>query len=304
MKKYLFLLLLGIMAGCASHPEVGTAAKVEIVLQDSLIYPGSRFEVKADKPISIVRFCCLLHSRDSVLLIGESDAQVWMLGNFSLCDTLNYWRDHRQYIQGEVELVYTGDDGRHRLSVPVYCPFVPCRMKYCEMQNYIITDGEIGFRLRAYSNGSERYIVSYRGFSELLPHTDTIAAETLDVSCKGIPATQLYRMEVRGLNAVGAGEPCVMLFGADAEPHYRLQVLCNGRTLVYHVYYGNDELSAQAVQSVEIRTRRGDFTQEIDAVPGDTVDLAFLEPGVYLLCVTLTDGQQLCEGFHRLNGTE
>lgn len=286
--------------GCTSHVE--TKAGVDILMQDTLIQAGSTFSVQADREITITNFQCRLLGEVTDTIIAETQDNILVVGDFALSDRQAWQRNERMFVRGEVRLTYTDADGDYLIVREVAYPFRPCQVKVQRFD--VTTDLEtktVKFRIQAYSNGSSRYVVSYKGFHDLLPTTDTIEATLLDKHYEGISATDIYHLYIYGLNEIGKNQSDRLMIVPDQKPKLQLRTTTDSATfLKYYLYFDGEQVPDTEVESVEIILRTGEIVMRPTALQGELIDITSLEKGkVYLLLVTMTDGQKLTYSFRK-----
>lgn len=286
--------------GCTSHVE--TKAGVDILMQDTLIQPGSIFSVQADREIAITNFQCRLLGETTDTIIAETQDSILVLGDFTLSDTHVWQRNGRMFVQGEVRLTYTDAEGGCLIVRKVAYPYRPCQV---EVQTFdVMTDlkaGTVSFHIKAYSNGSSRYALSYKQLHDMIPTTDTIEATLLDKHYEGIPATDIYMLYIYGLNETGKSERCSLMISPDKEPKLQLRILTDSATfLKYYLYFNGEQVSDAEVESVAILRKTGELVMQPTVLQGESIDITPLTKGsTYFILVTMTDGQKVTDGFRK-----
>lgn len=253
--------------------------------------------------VNVNSFRCELFTEDSIFVLATSSNFAFLPVHYNSLPKDQKWKRNplTKNIIGRVVCnasVYNGlnivkQSKTYAIEIP-YVPDVPNVKK-----EETIVDDMIQLKLQAFANGSNKYIVQYKGYHDMIPYTDTIESETLIKEYNNIPANQTYRMQIKGVNSTGEGETFSMFLGVSEDVQLKMRTTCTGSTLWYSFYYGNDEVTDIDVAMVDIISRDGGFWTISSAKPRDIINLSVLPGGrgVYVIRVTLQDGRQFSDTF-------
>ena len=269
---------------------------------NSVLRANNNYTFNATGDHIAANMSCNLFCADSTYVLASGETNNLQVSFSALPD--NDWRRNplNNRIMGRVKAEETiSVDGRTLTvisTLPIEIPYRP-NLPVCEFTEN--EDGDsLNVSIKAFSDGSDKYIVTYTPITPGITTRDTIEADMLDYVTHNLPLSQQYGISVAGLNSEGTSTAVHKLVGNVGTP-LTMYVTASTNYITYYFRENGNAVPDLEISSVKIMDASGIFIQNCNAAQNEQIDTSVLtSQTAYLLVVTLTDGRQFARQFMKL----
>ncbi len=245
---------------------------------------------------------CKLFCSDSTYTLAPNAYESLDVSFVTLPD--NDWRRNPQnnnimgIVKAEEEIVVNNRTVRKIIDFPIEIPYKP-NHPVCEFAE-IPSGDSLNVSIRAFANGSDKYIVTCTPITPGFSTCDTIEADMLEYVVQNLPANKQYGISVEGLNGEGKSSAVHKLVGQSSTP-LTMHITSSSNYITYYFRENGSAASDLEISSVKITDMTGLLIQVCNAAQNEQIDISTLtSQAVYLLVVTLNDGRQFSKQFMKL----
>ncbi len=183
-------------------------------------------------------------------------------------------------------------------TLPIEIPYKP-NLPVCEfVENE--SGNALNVSVKAFSDGSDKYVVTCTPITPGISTCDTIEADMLDYVVQNLSPSKQYSISVAGLNSEGKSTAVHKLVGNNSTP-LTMHVTTSTNYITYYFRENGSAAPDLEIASVKITDLSGVLIQNCNAAQNEQIDISALtSQTVYLLVVTLADGRQFSKQFMKL----